>query len=177
MFNNTAKILIGISVISSLSFSKGEINFQKQLINENSKKIETFENNAIKSNKDREEKIRYKIVEFAKTQIGKPYVYGATGNSSFDCSSFVQYVFKKTLGITIPRVSAEQSVFKPKLHNNIKKGDLLFFETLEKGRISHVGMYIGNRQFIHASSKSKKVTVSDFSGFYQEKFRWAVSVL
>lgn len=177
MFNNTAKILIGISVISSLSFSKGEINFQKQLINENSKKIETFENNAIKSNKDREEKIRYKIVEFAKTQIGKPYVYGATGNSSFDCSSFVQYVFKKILGITIPRVSAEQSVFKPKLHNNIKKGDLLFFETLEKGRISHVGMYIGNRQFIHASSKSKKVTVSDFSGFYQEKFRWAVSVL
>ena len=177
MFNNTAKILIGISVISSLSFSKGEINFQKQLINENSKKIETFENNAIKSNKDREEKIRYKIVEFAKTQIGKPYVYGATGNSSFDCSSFVQYVFKKTLGIIIPRVSAEQSVFKPKLHNNIKKGDLLFFETLEKGRISHVGMYIGNRQFIHASSKSKKVTVSDFSGFYQEKFRWAVSVL
>lgn len=177
MFNNTAKILIGISVISSLSFSKGEINFQKQLINENSKKIETFENNAIKSNKDREEKIRYKIVEFAKTQIGKPYMYGATGNSSFDCSSFVQYVFKKTLGITIPRVSAEQSVFKPKLHNNIKKGDLLFFETLEKGRISHVGMYIGNRQFIHASSKSKKVTVSDFSGFYQEKFRWAVSVL
>lgn len=116
-------------------------------------------------------------MEFAKTQIGKPYVYGATGSSSFDCSSFVQYVFKKTLGITIPRVSAEQSVFKPKLHNNIKKGDLLFFETLEKGRISHVGMYIGNRQFIHASSKSKKVTVSDFSGFYQEKFRWAVSVI
>ena len=165
MFNNTAKI------------SKGEINFQKQLINENSKKIERVENNTTKSNTDREEKIRYRIVEFAKTQIGKPYVYGATGNSSFDCSSFVQYVFKKTLGITIPRVSAEQSVFKPKLHNNIKKGDLLFFETLEKGRISHVGMYIGNRQFIHASSKSKKVTVSDFSGFYQEKFRWAVSVI
>ena len=177
MFNNTAKILIGISVISSLSFSKGEINFQKQLINGNSKKIETIENNIAKGNRDREEKIRYRIVEFAKTQIGKPYVYGANGNSSFDCSSFVQYVFKKTLGITIPRVSAEQSVFKPKLHNNIKKGDLLFFETLEKGRISHVGMYIGNRQFIHASSKSKKVTISDFTGFYQDKFRWAVSVI
>lgn len=177
MFNNTAKILIGISVISSLSFSKGEINFQKQLINGNSKKIETIENNIAKGNRDREEKIRYKIVEFAKTQIGKPYVYGATGNSSFDCSSFVQYVFKKTLGITIPRVSAEQSVFKPKLYNNIKKGDLLFFETLEKGRISHVGMYIGNRQFIHASSKSKRVTVSQFAGFYQEKFRWAVSII
>ena len=118
-----------------------------------------------------------KIVEFAKTQIGKPYVYGATGNNSFDCSSFVQYVIKRTLGITIPRVSAEQSVFKPKLHNNIKKGDLLFFETLGKGRISHVGMYIGNRQFIHASSKSKRVTISDFTGFYQDKFRWAVSVI
>ena len=96
MFNNTAKILIGISVIFSLSFSKGEINFQKQLINEDSKKMEIIENNTTKSNTDREEKIRYKIVEFAKTQIGKPYVYGATRNSSFDCSSFVQYVFKKT---------------------------------------------------------------------------------
>ena len=177
MFNNITKILIGISVISSLSFSKGEINFQKQLINEDSKKIEIIENSITKSNKDREEKIRYRIVEFAKTQIGKPYVYGATGSSSFDCSSFVQYVFKKTLGITIPRVSAEQSIFKPKLHNNIKKGDLLFFETLEKGRISHVGMYIGNRQFIHASSKAHKVTISEFSGFYEEKFRWAVSIL
>ncbi|MFC2293985.1 MAG: C40 family peptidase [Leptotrichia hongkongensis] len=181
MFNNVVKILMGISVISSLSFSKGEINFQKQLINEDSKKMEIIENNmkdnTVRNNKDREEKIRYRIVEFAKTQIGKPYVYGATGNNSFDCSSFVQYIFKKTLGITIPRVSAEQSVFKPKLYNNIKKGDLLFFETLEKGRISHVGMYIGNRQFIHASSKSKRVTVSDFTGFYQDKFRWAVSVI
>jgi len=134
MFNNAVKILMGISMISFLSFSKGEISFQKQLITENSKKIEIIENNekdnAIKNSRDREEKIRYKIVEFAKTQIGKPYVYGATGNNSFDCSSFVQYVFKKTLGITIPRVSAEQSIFKPKLHNNIKKGDLLFFETL-----------------------------------------------
>ena len=90
--------------------------------------MEIIENNTTKSNKDREEKIRYKIVEFAKTQIGKPYVYGATGSSSFDCSSFVQYVFKKTLGITIPRVSSEQSIFKPKLHNNIKKGDLLFLK-------------------------------------------------
>ena len=63
------------------------------------------------------------------------------------------------------------------MFNNIKKGDLLFFETLEKGRISHVGMYIGNRQFIHASSKNKRVTVSNFAGFYQDKFRWAVSVI
>jgi len=181
MFNNTVKILMGISIISFLSFSKGEINFQKQLITENSKKVEIIENNekdnTIKNSRDREEKIRYRVVEFAKTQIGKPYVYGATGNNSFDCSSFVQYVIKRTLGIRIPRVSAEQSVFKPKLHNNIKKGDLLFFETLGKGRISHVGMYIGNRQFIHASSKSKRVTVSDFTGFYQDKFRWAVSVI
>ena len=181
MFNNAVKILMGISMISFLSFSKGEISFQKQLITESSKKIEKIENNekdnTIKNSRDREEKIRYKIVEFAKTQIGKPYVYGATGNNSFDCSSCVQYVFKKTLGITIPRVSAEQSIFKPKLHSNIKKGDLLFFETLGKGRISHVGMYIGNRQFIHASSKSKRVIVSDFTGFYQDKFRWAVSVI
>ena len=64
MFNNIVKILMGISVISSLSFSKGEINFQKQLINEDSKKMEIIENNTTKSNKDREEIINTPVKIF-----------------------------------------------------------------------------------------------------------------
>ena len=66
MFNNTKKILTGVFIISSLSFSKGMINFQKQLMFENGKKIEITENDikdsTYKNNRDKEEKIRYKIV-------------------------------------------------------------------------------------------------------------------
>ena len=121
--------------------------------------------------------IRERIIQIAKKQLGKPYLWGASGNQKFDCSSFVQYVYKEAADINLPRVSYEQSVFKPKIMSNIKKGDILFFETLGTGRISHVGIYVGGRQFIHASSKSNRVVISEFKGFYREKFRWAISVL
>ena len=122
--------------------------------------------------------VRDKVISFAQTKLGSPYVWGATGPNTFDCSGFVGYVFKKAANVDLPRVSSSQAAYRPRISSmNMKKGDLVFFETTGKGRISHVGMYIGNRQFIHASSKSKRVTVSDFTGFYQDKFRWAVSVI
>ena len=59
---------------------------------------------------------------------------------------------------------------------NMKKGDLVFFETTGKGRISHVGIYMGNSQFIHASSGGRKVMVSSLdSSFYNKTFRWAIN--
>ena len=112
----------------------------------------------------------------AKRQLGKPYLWGASGNNQFDCSSFVQYVYRH-IGVELPRISYQQAEFKSKINKNIKRGDLLFFETLDKGRISHVGIYVGNNQFIHASSYYKKVVISEFNGFYKEKFRWAISVI
>lgn len=178
------KYLLVMMLLSSVSYSAGKISFSEQKKMEKTKKVEeekvnstiNLESKFSNNQSNRENIIRENIVNFAKKQLGKPYFYGASGNQRFDCSSFTQYVYR-SIGINVPRVAAEQAQFKPKLLKGIKKGDLLFFETLEKGRISHVGIYIGNRQFIHASSKSKKVTVSDFSGFYKEKFRWAVSVL
>ena len=171
------KILAGLFMLTAFSsFSAGEISFKKQNERKAKEELERKKEKNVKSSTRYGNK-RDRIVEFAKKQIGKPYFYGASGSEMFDCSSFVQYVFKTAANINLPRVSYQQAEFKPKITSNIKKGDLLFFETLEKGRISHVGIYIGNRQFIHASSKSKKVTVSDFSGFYQEKFRWAASVI
>ena len=184
-------LLLVMMILSSISYSTGKINFSEQrkieksgkTNEENKEKVNAVVVNSESRSKivlndqsNRENMIRENIVSFAKKQLGKPYFYGASGNQKFDCSSFTQYVYR-SIGINVPRVAAEQALIKPKLVRGIKKGDLLFFETLEKGRISHVGIYIGNRQFIHASSKSKKVTVSDFSGFYQEKFRWAVSVI
>lgn len=127
--------------------------------------------------KIKNENIREEIIRIAKNKLGTPYLWGASGVNHFDCSSFVQYVYKKATGVNLPRVSQEQSRFGRRINSSIKKGDLLFFETLGKGRISHVGIYIGGGQFIHASSAYKRVIISEFSGFYKEKFRWAISII
>ena len=168
-----------IFIISSISFAGGEISFKKQREKEAQGKIErNQENKEIKVIKRNNNLVRNKIVEEAKKKLGSPYLWGATGPNSFDCSGFVGYVFRKAADLNLPRVSSEQATFRPKISSmNMKKGDLVFFETTGKGRISHVGIYIGGRQFIHASSAYKQVTVSEFSGFYKEHFRWAVSVL
>ena len=121
--------------------------------------------------------VRDQIISFAQTKLGSPYVWGATGPNSFDCSGFVGYVFKKAANVNLPRVSSSQATFKPRISSmNMTKGDLVFFETTGKGRISHVGIYMGNRQFIHASSGSRRVTVSSLdSNFYNKTFRWAIN--
>ena len=121
--------------------------------------------------------VRDKIISFAQTKLGSPYVWGATGPNTFDCSGFVGYVFKKAADVNLPRVSSSQATFKPRISSmNMTKGDLVFFETTGKGRISHVGIYMGNRQFIHASSGSRRVTVSSLdSNYYNKTFRWAIN--
>lgn len=121
--------------------------------------------------------IREQIISFAQTKLGSPYVWGATGPNTFDCSGFVGYVFQKAANVNLPRVSSSQATFKPKIASmDMEKGDLVFFETTGKGRISHVGIYMGNRQFIHASSGRKRVTISSLdSSFYNKTFRWAIN--
>ena len=116
------------------------------------------------------------IVQLAMRYMGVPYVWGGEQPDGFDCSGFVGYVFKSAASLTLPRVSSAQATFKPKISSmNMKKGDLVFFNTTGKG-ISHVGIYMGNRQFIHASSGSKRVTVSSLdSNYYSKTFRWAIN--
>ena len=114
------------------------------------------------------------IVKTAKQHLGKPYKYGQTGPNSFDCSGFV-YAVHKSLGITIPRTSLDQSrVSGKKLRpNQLRVGDMVFFDTSLKGHVNHSGIYIGNGQFIHASSgKAYSVTISSLNGWYKDKFRW-----
>lgn len=174
------KVIIVAFILCSLGlgYAKGEISFEKQQKIEKEEQIkEVVIISEPKLANNSEIELRNKIVKFAKTQLGKPYLWGASGNNQFDCSSFTQYVLQKTAGITIPRVSYHQASFRSKMSKGIKKGDLLFFETLGKGRISHVGIYIGNREFIHASSKYGKVIISEFKGYYEKSFRWAISVI
>lgn len=105
------------------------------------------------------------LIDTGKKYMGVPYVWGGTTPDGFDCSGFTQYVMKQN-GITIPRTAAEQfaagtSVDKSKL----KVGDLVFFTTYKPGA-SHVGFYMGNGQFLHASSAAQQVTTSSLDDQY-----------
>lgn len=105
------------------------------------------------------------IIATAKKYIGVPYLWAGSTPSGFDCSGYVQYVFKAH-GISLNRTAATQyqhgtSVSK----SNLKPGDLVFFQNTYKAGISHVGIYIGDGKFIHASS-SKGVTISNLSSSY-----------
>lgn len=103
---------------------------------------------------------RQKVVNLAKQQIGKPYVWGATGPSSFDCSGLVQYVYKNSVGITTPRTSKEQAAFGKFVNqNNLLPGDLIFW-----GKpVSHVGIYIGNGNVVHAADERQGVIMQKLS--------------
>jgi cell wall-associated NlpC family hydrolase len=117
-----------------------------------------------------------KIIQLAKQKLGRKYVWGAVGQrGTFDCSGFTSYVFKKN-GINIPRTSINQSKFgKYVSRSNLKKGDLVFFDTSKerKGYVNHVGIYIGNGKFIHASSAKKKVVITKLSKFYAKRYKGA----
>ncbi len=94
--------------------------------------------------------------------LGVPYVFGGTSTSGFDCSGFVQHVFAM-LGVGLPRTAdAQYDVGKPAV-GGPRPGDLVFFDTY--GGVSHVGIYLGKGQFVHASS-SHGVMVSHLSDSY-----------
>ena len=101
-----------------------------------------------------------KVLDFAHQQLGKPYVWGAQGPNSFDCSGLIYYVYKNAANITLPRTSVEQSKFGTTVSkSNLKAEDLVFFDTNgpNNGAVSHVGIYAGEGQLIHASSSNKKI--------------------
>jgi cell wall-associated NlpC family hydrolase len=105
------------------------------------------------------------LISYAYDFIGKPYVWGAEGPKSFDCSGFTKYVYK-AFGVNLPHYTGSQigegSSVKRK---NLKQGDLVFFNT-DGSSVSHVGIYVGDGEFIHASSGSRKVTVSNLGQSY-----------
>ncbi|CAA6813995.1 MAG: Invasion associated protein p60 [uncultured Sulfurovum sp.] len=121
-------------------------------------------------------KIRKSIIRVAKKKLGSRYVWGATGKkNTFDCSGFTSYVYKKH-GIHIPRTSRNQAKYgKYVKRDKLKKGDLVFFDTSKKrkGYVNHVGIYLGDNRFIHASSAKKRVIVSKLNKFYAQRYKGA----
>ncbi|MCB0826228.1 MAG: C40 family peptidase [Armatimonadetes bacterium] len=112
------------------------------------------------------------LLETAFAQRGVRYVWGGTSRSGFDCSGFVYYVFQKH-GMTIPRTSISQSQYGLKVdRSSLQAGDLIFFKTTRANRVSHVGIYIGNGKFIHASSGGGKVQVNSLvsDSYYKTRY-------
>ena len=106
-----------------------------------------------------------KLVELAKSKLGCKYVWGATGENTFDCSGLTYWCHKQ-IGISIPRTSLEQSRSgKSVSKSDLQAGDLVFFKTTS-APVGHVGMYVGNGQFIHAPNKSKPVKYDSLSSSY-----------
>lgn len=107
------------------------------------------------------------LVDEAMTWLGTPYRYGGKDYKGTDCSGMTMQVYNKALGIAIPRNSAEQQKFCKTIKKGaLSPGDLVFFCTgKNKSRVSHVGIYIGQGQFIHSSS-SKGVIISNIDERY-----------
>lgn len=117
------------------------------------------------------------IVNYAKTFLGVPYVYGGMSPTGFDCSGFVKYVYDH-FKISIERVSASQATQGVAVSKaNLQPGDLVFFDTNGGlNQINHVGIYMGGGSFIQASSGSStmKVVISNLSyGFYSDNYMTA----
>lgn len=111
-----------------------------------------------------------KLVSLAKSKLGCRYVWGAVGPNQFDCSGLTSWCHKQ-VGISIPRTSLAQSKSgKAVSKSNLQPGDLLFWKTTS-AEVGHVGMYVGNGQFIHAPNKSKPVKYDSLSNsYYSSRF-------
>lgn len=102
-------------------------------------------------------------------QLGVPYRYGGSTSNGFDCSGLVHYAYSKA-GRSIPRTtSAQWQNLQPVAANNLRVGDILFFNI--EGKVSHVGLYLGSRRFVHAPSSGREVTIEELdSAFYRKAF-------
>ena len=111
------------------------------------------------------------LVNYAVSYEGVSYVRGGTNpDKGFDCSGFVRYVFDRTEGIVLPHSAKALSQIGSRIKmSEMLPGDLVFFRTL-RNRISHVGIYLGNGEFIHASStQSGSVMISNLKDSYWVK--------
>jgi cell wall-associated NlpC family hydrolase len=117
-----------------------------------------------------------KVIDFAKTFLGVPYIYGGASPAGFDCSGFIQYVFKE-FGYSLARTAGDQSLFGFDVTlSELQPGDLLYFKgrNVKSSAIGHVGMVTavkdGKIEFIHAAGKSVRMDIFNNSSYYVPRF-------
>ena len=119
---------------------------------------------------------RQSVLNYAAQFLGVPYVYGGSTPSGFDCSGFTSYVFKNTVS-SIPRVAQAQYDATTRVsRDDLLPGDLVFFGS-STSSISHVGIYVGSNQFIHAPSTGDVVKYSSLTGSYATRYQGAGRVI
>lgn len=110
-----------------------------------------------------------KAAVIAVRQVGVPYRYGGSSAEGFDCSGLVNFAYARA-GKTVPRTTGELwRELRPVSADELRIGDVLFFNI--EGKASHVGLYLGDRRFVHAPSSGREVTVAHLdAGFYRKSF-------
>jgi cell wall-associated NlpC family hydrolase len=111
-----------------------------------------------------------KLISDALGLVGLRYKRGGTdADTGFDCSGFVGYLFKERLGLDLPRTSRDIShTGEPVEKAELQPGDLVFFNTMRRA-FSHVGIYLGNNQFVHSPRSGRSVRVEDMTDRYWSK--------
>lgn len=110
-----------------------------------------------------------RAAEIAMRQVGVPYRYGGASSNGFDCSGLVHYSYAEA-GKSVPRTTAGLwQGARPLSYGELRTGDVLFFRI--EGKMSHVGMYVGNGRFVHAPASGRSVSVDSLdSDFYSLAF-------
>lgn len=117
------------------------------------------------------------LMERIEEYLHTPYLWGGESKDGIDCSSFVQNVMYMALGVKLPRTSLEQSKKGSQVDvDELSLGDLLFFDTMNKGHTSHVGIYLDEGLFVHSGSRTGVAIASLNEEFYTETFLFAKRV-
>jgi cell wall-associated NlpC family hydrolase len=123
------------------------------------------------------------IVNLALQNLDASYVYGCAGPTYFDCSGLPYYCYLEIADIELPRSAYEQGYcddyLKIETVDELQLGDLVFFNTESDGDLcDHSGIYLENREFVHASSTRGKVIISEIEdNYYEQQFSWGRRIL